>query len=50
MTVETDFKPLYDRIAGLPDIEIGEIVESDVVLTEGTQEYALSQSGEALVV
>ncbi|VWX57715.1 phenylalanine 4-monooxygenase [Sphingorhabdus sp. 109] len=50
VTVETDFKPLYDRIADLPDIRIAEIVEGDVVLTEGTQDYARSQAGEATVV
>ena len=50
MTVETDFKPVYDKIADLPDIRIAEIVEGDVVLTEGTQDYARSQAGEATVV
>jgi phenylalanine-4-hydroxylase len=50
VTVETDFKPLYDQIAGLPDIMIAEIVEGDVVLTEGTQDYARSKAGEAVVV
>ena len=49
MTVETDFKPVYDRIAGLPDIRIAEIVEGDEVLTKGTQDYARSK-GEATVV
>lgn len=37
-TVETDFAPLYSEIAGLPDIEIGEILPEDRVLTRGTQE------------
>jgi phenylalanine-4-hydroxylase len=50
VTVETDFKPVYDRIAALPDIKIAEIIEGDVVLTEGTQDYALSKAGEATVV
>lgn len=37
-TVETDFAPLYAEIAGLPDIEIGEILPEDRVFTRGTQE------------
>ncbi|MEP3724106.1 MAG: phenylalanine 4-monooxygenase, partial [Parasphingorhabdus sp.] len=50
VTVETDFKPVYDRIAEQPDIKIAEIAEGDVVLTKGTQSYALSQSGEAKII
>ena len=50
VTVETDFKPVYDKIADLPDIEIAKIVSGDEVLTKGTQAYALSQSGKATLV
>ena len=50
VTVETDFKPVYDKIVDLPDIKIAEIVAGDEVLTEGTQTYALSKAGEAMVV
>ena len=35
-TVETDFAPLYEEIAGLPDIEIGAILPEDRVYTRGT--------------
>jgi len=50
VTVETDFKPVYDKIADMPDIKIAEIVDGDMVLTKGTQEYANNQSGAAIVV
>lgn len=50
VTVETDFKPVYDRISNMSEITIAEIVEGDVVLTTGTQEYANSQAGQATIV
>ncbi len=50
VTVETDFKPVYDKISGMPDIPIARIVDGDEVLTKGTQQYAKSKSGEATVV
>lgn len=50
VTVETDFKPVYDRISDLPEIAIAEIVEGDVVLSTGTQEYANSQSGRPTII
>ncbi len=50
VTVETDFKPVYDKIATMPDIAIGQIHPEDVVLTKGTQEYARSRSGEATII
>ncbi len=40
VTVETDFAPLYGEILGQPDIPVAEIVEGDVLLTRGTQDYA----------
>jgi len=36
-TLETDFAPLYAELGMLPDIEIGEIVEGDKVITKGAQ-------------
>jgi phenylalanine-4-hydroxylase len=35
-TTETDFVPLYEEIAALPDIEIGTILPGDRVYTRGT--------------
>ncbi|AQR75845.1 phenylalanine 4-monooxygenase [Sphingomonas sp. LM7] len=43
-TLETDFAPLYDEILPQPDIPIAEILPSDAVLTQGTQEYARSRA------
>ncbi len=40
ITVETDFAPLYEELKALPDIPVAQIEPGDVVLTEGTQEYA----------
>jgi phenylalanine-4-hydroxylase len=40
VTVETDFGPLYGEILGQPDIPVAEIVEGDVLITRGTQDYA----------
>ena len=39
-TVETDFAPLYEALAGQADIPVAEIVPGDDVLTHGTQAYA----------
>ncbi|HEY9091685.1 phenylalanine 4-monooxygenase [Parasphingorhabdus sp.] len=50
VTVETDFKPVYEKIANMPDIAIADIVEGDKVLSHGTQDHASAQSGEAVVV
>jgi phenylalanine-4-hydroxylase len=38
-TQETDFAPLYKTLAGLPDIEIGAVVEGDDIVHRGTQTY-----------
>jgi phenylalanine-4-hydroxylase len=38
-TVETDFAPLYDQLDALPDIAIGDILASDMVIHTGSQSY-----------
>jgi phenylalanine-4-hydroxylase len=48
VTVETDFAPLYARIAGRDDVPIGAILPEDRVMTRGTQDYARAR-GEAVV-
>lgn len=40
VTIETDFAPLYNRLARQSDIAIADIVEGDRLLTRGTQDYA----------
>ena len=40
LTVETDFAPLYEELKALPDIPVARIEPGDVVLTNGTQDYA----------
>jgi phenylalanine-4-hydroxylase len=39
-TIETDFAPLYARLAERPDLGPDELLPEDVVLTHGTQTYA----------
>ncbi|MES2781369.1 MAG: phenylalanine 4-monooxygenase [Pseudomonadota bacterium] len=39
VTVETDFAPLYEKLEALPDIQVGEVLEDDVLITRGTQAY-----------
>jgi phenylalanine-4-hydroxylase len=48
LTVETDFAPLYGRIAGQSDVPIATILPEDRVITQGTQDYARSR-GAAVV-
>lgn len=43
VTVETDFAPLYAEILAQPDIPIATILDSDRVVTRGTQDYALGR-------
>ncbi len=43
-TIETDFAPLYGRLATLPDIAIAEILPEDEVITRGTQVYAQARA------
>lgn len=40
ITTETDFGPLYGKLETLSDIAVADIVEGDLVLTHGTQDYA----------
>lgn len=39
-TLETDFAPIYQELDSLPEIEVGRILPSDRVITQGTQGYA----------
>lgn len=41
-TLHTDFAPLYRRLQTAADIPIAEIITSDLVLTHGTQAYAMA--------
>ncbi|WP_167072061.1 phenylalanine 4-monooxygenase [Sphingomonas vulcanisoli] len=41
-TQETDFAPLYARLAEAPDLAITDILPDDAVITRGTQDYARS--------
>lgn len=45
-TLGTDFGPLYDELATLPDIEVDSIVPGDQILTRGTQTYAAAKLGQ----
>ena len=36
LTVETDFAPLYEELAGLPDVPVATVLPEDQVLTLGT--------------
>ncbi len=49
LTVETDFAPLYEAIKQQPDIPIAAILPDDVVITHGTQDYARSKGGQAIL-
>lgn len=39
-TLETDFAPLYQSLEVLPDLEITQILDTDTILTRGTQTHA----------
>lgn len=43
VTVNTDFAPLYAANAAISPISIADILDEDVVVTRGTQEYALAR-------
>ena len=40
VTLNTDFGPVYEQLAGLPDIEVDTILPEDRIYTRGTQAYA----------
>lgn len=44
VTVETDFAPLYARLAEQDDIVIADILDGDQVITRGTQAYARARA------
>lgn len=44
LTVETDFAPLYEDLAGLSDVPVATVLTEDEVLTLGTQAYALGKA------
>jgi phenylalanine-4-hydroxylase len=46
-TIETDFAPLYERLAGLPDLGPADLARGDEMLTRGTQAYATERAGAA---
>ena len=48
-TIETDFAPLYARLAGLPDLAPDATVPGDAMITRGTQAYAVAKSRETVV-
>jgi len=46
-TIETDFAPLYERLAGQPDLGPADLAPGDDLLTRGTQAYATERAGAA---
>jgi len=44
VTVQTDFAPLYARLAAFDDIAIADIMPGDVVITHGTQAHARTRT------
>ena len=46
-TIETDFAPLYERLAGLPDLGPADLAPGDGLITRGTQAYATERAGAA---
>lgn len=40
VTQQTDFAPLYQKLQSLPNIAVADIIDSDTLLTLGTQKYA----------
>jgi phenylalanine-4-hydroxylase len=39
-TVETDFAPLYHKLASMPDIGVADVLSDDIVISRGTQDHA----------
>ena len=46
VTEQTDFAPIYERLADKPDIEVAELIDGDDVLNRGTQSYVLAKEAE----
>lgn len=44
VTQNSDFAPLYQKLKNMPNIKVAEILESDDILTCGTQKYALKKA------
>lgn len=44
-TIRTDFAPLYERLAGLPELGPADLVLEDEIITHGTQAYATEKAG-----
>lgn len=42
-TVETDFAPLYQRLESAQDLAVDAVIDTDTVITRGTQHYAQSK-------
>ncbi len=42
-TIETDFAPLYQELAGTPDLDVATVLPGDTVFHLGTQAYARSR-------
>lgn len=43
-TLETDFAPLYQRLADAPDLEVASVLDADRVYSRGTQAYARNKT------
>ncbi|WP_242182632.1 phenylalanine 4-monooxygenase [Sphingomonas sp. CARO-RG-8B-R24-01] len=43
VTVETDFGPLYQELASVPDVPVADVLPQDRMITNGTQAYALGK-------
>jgi phenylalanine-4-hydroxylase len=43
-TIETDFAPLYERLAGQPDLGPADMVAEDEIIIHGTQAYATERA------
>jgi phenylalanine-4-hydroxylase len=44
-TIETDFAPLYERLADLPDLGPADLLDEDRLISRGTQAYAAERAG-----
>jgi phenylalanine-4-hydroxylase len=43
-TLESDFAPLYRRLATMPDLAVPDVLPGDHLLTRGTQAYAMAKA------